>query len=776
MSDQFNFEQEPQPKLRLAGQGTRAQASAPPAPPALPQAAIAAAVEPQVAEVHLTDYLKVAYKRRWTAATAFLLVMGAVTVYTFTATPIFEARTRLLIEAENQNVVSFKEVVDEDQTKADYYQTQYNILQSRALARKTIDSLKLWDHPMFNPEKQQRAGFSASTAIGGAAAFVTGFFKSAPVAPVEAAGAEETEAQSRAIDAFAAGLAVAPIRNSRLVDLKYQSPDAALATKIVNALAKNYIDQTLEYKFSASKDATDWLGGQLAEQRKQVEAAEAKLQAYREHNDAISLEDRQNIVVQKLTDLNAAVTRAKTERIQKEAMYMQLRAIENNPAALDTFPAILSNTFIQQQKSELAQLQQQSAQLSEKFGEKHPEIVKNRTAIQTAQLKLQTEIAKVVQSVRTEYQAAQAQENSLAGALGQQKGEALSMNRKGIEYSVLERDVQSSKQLYESLLQRAKETGVASELKSSNIRIIDKAEKPRSAVSPRKTVNMMLALVSGSILAFGLAFFFEYLDSRIKTPDELRAHLGLPSLGMVPALDAKSWKDKEPLLHAGVPPAFAEAFRTLRTNVLFSSADEGSRVLVVTSTGPGEGKTTVATNLAIGFAQAGQRVLLIDADMRRPRVHDVFGIRQEPGLSNLMVGNAKASQSVHKTAVPGLWVLAAGHIPPNPAELIGSQRFRDFLNSLKDHFDLILVDSPPVMAVTDAAIAANVANGVVFVVGAEMTSRHAARAAVEHLAQGRAHFVGAVLNRVELERNAYYYSHYYRREYGAYYQQAANAK
>jgi capsular exopolysaccharide synthesis family protein len=287
---------------------------------------------------------------------------------------------------------------------------------------------------------------------------------------------------------------------------------------------------------------------------------------------------------------------------------------------------------------------------------------------------------------------------------------------------------------------------------------------------------MLLALLSGSVLAFGLAFFFEYLDSRIKTPDELKAHLGLPSLGMVPALDAKTWKDKEPLLHAGVPPGFAEAFRTVRTNVLFSSAQEGSRVLVVTSTGPGEGKTTVATNLAISFAQAGQRVLLIDADMRRPRVHSVFGCKQEPGLSNLMVGNARASETVHKTPVPGLWVLGAGRIPPNPAELIGSQRFRDFLASLKEHFDLVLVDSPPVMAVTDAAIVAHAANGVVFVVGAEMTCRNAARAAVEHLEQGRAHFVGAVLNRVELERNAYYYSHYYRREYGVYYQQAANAK
>ena len=343
------------------------------------------------------------------------------------------------------------------------------------------------------------------------------------------------------------------------------------------------------------------------------------------------------------------------------------------------FPAILNSSYIQQQKAELAQLQQQQAQLSEKFGEKHPEIVKTRSAIQNAQLKLQMEINKVVQAVRTEFQAAQAQEMSLAVALGQQKGEAMAMNRKGIEYSVLERDMQSSKQLYENLMQRAKETSVSSELKNSNIRVIDRAERPRQAVSPRKALNLMLGLLSGTVLALGLTFFFEYLDSRLKTPDEVRVHLGLPALGMVPALDAKSWTGKEPLIHAGVPPGFAEAFRTIRTNVLFSTADEGSRTLVVTSTGPGEGKTTVASNLAIAFAHAGQRVLLIDGDMRRPRVHEVFGLRQEPGLSNVMVGNAKASQSVHKTTVPGLWVLAAGHLPPNPAELLGSQRFRDFV-------------------------------------------------------------------------------------------------
>ena len=329
---------------------------------------------------------------------------------------------------------------------------------------------------------------------------------------------------------------MSPIRNSRLVDVKYRLDDPALASRIVNAVAKNYIEQDLEYKFVTSKGASDWLGARLAEQRKQVEQAETALQRYREQNDAISLEDRENIVVQKLSDLNAAVTQAKTDRFQKEALYKQLQSLTQDPAALDSFPAILGNTYIQQQKAELAQLQRQHTQLSEKLGEKHPDIIRVRAGIAMAQTKLDGEVAKVVQSVRNEYQAALAKENSLIAALNQQKGEAQAMNRKAIDYGVLERDVQSTKQLYESLLQRAKETGVSTELKTSNIRVVDEAERPRTPVSPKKALNLSLALIGGSFLAFGLTFFFEYLDSRIKTPDEITTYLGLASLGMVPAL------------------------------------------------------------------------------------------------------------------------------------------------------------------------------------------------------------------------------------------------
>jgi capsular exopolysaccharide synthesis family protein len=723
-----------------------------------------------VDEPHLRDYLRIVVKRRHIALVAFVVVALVAVVYAFTTTPVYEGRVQLLIEADNPNVVSFKEVIDEEQNRQDYYQTQYKLLESRSLAKKTIDTLQLWNNPELAPVAGQQK-FSIGNAMRGGVAWVASLFGSSKT-PAAAPGADETIAQSKTIDAFLDRLTVSPVRNSRLVEVSYRSADPMLAPNVANAIGKAFIEQNLDFRFTATREASDWLNQQLASQKTQLEKAEAKLQQYREANGAISLEDRQNIVVQKLADLNGAVTRAKTDRLQKEAVYRQIAAIQNDPAQLDTFPAILMNQFIQQQKSQVASLQQQKAQLADKLGDRHPDMIKLDSAIQEAQAGLQREIAKVVQAVRAEYQAALAQEQSLTTALDAQKGEAMEMNNKAIDYGVLDRDVQSNKQIYDSLLQRAKETGISGDLKTSNVRVVDNAEPSNAPVSPKRGLDILLGLFGGAFIGIGLAFFFEYLDNRVKTPEEIEVQLGLPSLGMIPMLSAKD--HPSPLINNGVPANFAEAFRGLRTNVLFSSTEDGSRSIVVTSTAPGEGKTMVASNLAVGIAQAGLRVLIIDADMRRPRAHEMFGRDTEPGLSNLLVGAAKASEVVTKTTIPNLWFVPAGKTPPNPAELLGSKRFHDMLESMKPHFDYIVIDTPPVMAVTDATIAAHRASGVLFVIAADVTTRQGAEAALDQLDHGRARFIGAVLNRVDLERDAYYYSRYYRKEYKNYYVAAAH--
>ncbi len=744
-------------------------------------------------QVRITDYLKILYKRRWLAMTAFLVILVGTMVYTFTATPIYEAKTRLLIEAEDLNVVNFKSVLDEQQAKADYYTTQYNILQSRTLARDTLDQLKYWNTPPFGGD-QKPAGFSVGRSLSAATQWVTGLFSSKPAVAVDAA-AGETADKSRAIDTFLKHLSIAPIRNSRLVDVSYDLPDGAMATNIANRIATNYIAQDLRNKTGASDQAVAWLKQQVPERKKDVEEAEQALQDYREQNGAISLTDRENIVVQKLTQLNAEVTKAKTDRIQQEAMYAQFQQRQNDRAALETFPAILTNTFIQQEKGVLSDLLRQQAQLAESYGDKNEKMIKIKSQIEGEQAKLDAEIQKVVQSVKTEYQAAVTREKDLVRALDDQKKEALAMNSKAIEYNVLQRDVDSKKQIYDSLNQRLREAevsgsgsnpsdppkadstqpgGVLPSSRPSSIRVVDAAEQPRSPVSPNRTLNLLAAVFGGGLFAVGLVFLFERMDDRLKTPDEITHFLGLPHLGLLP-LVPKSETSVYPLLGKTVPANFSEAFRVIRTNVLFSSADPGGQSVLVTSTGPGEGKSLVAANLAISLAQTGKRVLLLDADLRKPMVHQVFDLSQEPGLSNYLVGSAKASEAVRKSFVEGLWLMSAGRLPPNPAELLGSERCVSLLQSLREHhFDWVVVDSPPVMAVADSSIIAHAVSGVVFVVGADMTSRHAASRAVDQLEGTQAKFFGAVLNRADLERNAYYYSHYYRREYGEYYQKAAN--
>jgi capsular exopolysaccharide synthesis family protein len=725
--------------------------------------------ERHASESGLLQYVRAVYRRRWIALTTFGVVAAYAAVQTFTAMPVYEATSQLLIKTEQRNVLTFEDIVQQDRASYDYAETQYRLLRSRALAKRTLTALDMWHRPPFGgplTAVPAPAAFSLSDALSAPVRLATEALK--PETPTfEPAPPDEDKAESAAIDRLLVGVTIAPIRNSQLVDVKFRSPDPRLAARVVNELVRQYIAQAEDDRLSVSQDATGWLSKQLAAQREQLEASELALQLYREQHDAVALEDPQNIVVQKLADLNGAVTKAKMERIERESRYNQLLSIQRAGGDLDSFPAILSSPYIQQLKSDLAMRQAERQQLRQRFGDKHPTMVKLSAAIESAQAKLDAEVANVVQAVRNEFLAAEAQERSLTEALNTQKSTALAQDRKEIEYGVLRRDVATNRQIYEGLLQRAKEAGISGELQADSVRVVDLAEVPRSPVLPQHPRDLMLGLLIGAALAIGFALVLEHLDNRIKTPDEIAAHLHLPCLGLVPRL-AKAKYTGAPLINNGVPANFSEAFRGLRTSVQFSSAHEGSRCLVVASTGPGEGKTLVSTNLAIALAQMGQRVLLIDADMRRPTVHVLLGEKQEPGLSNVLVGMTEPSQAVRRSAVPGLWVLPAGRIPPNPAELLGSARFRVFLGKLSEKFDWVILDSPPVMAVTDASVMAHSANGVIFVVGSEMVHRGAARTAVTQLAAADGKLVGVVLNRVNLERDRYYYANYYRREYEHY--------
>ena len=728
------------------------------------------------AQSHLLDYLRVLVKRRWTAISTFTLTLVAVVAYTWTVTPIYQGRVQLLIEDERPRMVVFKDAIDNDREQIDYQQTQVAILQSRALARRTIESLQLWTSPELTGESDRptslvgRAASKAASAVNLIVGMISRSESAATVsqnAPGVVAG-PETAAQSKAIDAFLARLSVALVRNTRLVVVTFRSYNPTVASEVTNALADAYAKQNVEMKTLASREAVDWLGSQLEDQRKKVEASAVALQRYREQTDSVSADSRENTVVQKLNDLNMALTRAKTERIQKEALYRSVENVQARGGGLETVPSILTSPLVQSLRSQLAEQQRQHAQMRGTLGERHPEMMKLQESIETVQARLLSELSKGVDGLQQDYIAAKAQEDGLEAAVEGQKRQAQLMRRKQIEYDALAHAAATDRQIFETLLQRTKETNVAGQGVGSNIRVIDRADVPRVPISPRTERNLLVGIIAGLILATALAFFVDYLDKSIQTPDALKQQLGLPCLGIVPtAYDQHS--DEPLLLTNGVPARFKEAFRMVRTNVLFASSKDEVRTILVTSTGPNEGKTVVATNLAISLAQTGQRVLLIDGDMRRPSVHTTLSLEQEPGLSDVTSGAAALHATIRASSVPGLSLLAAGAIPSNPAELLSSPDLKDILHQALTDYAWVVIDSPPVLAVADASLIANVVQGVLFVVAAERTVVPNALNALEQLDAANARFVGAVLNHVDLERNAFFYSSYYRHDYGRYY-------
>ena len=690
-----------------------------------------------------------------------------------------------MIEVERPRVVLFEgdQKTDRADESQDYQETQRRILQSRALASRTLEALSLWQHPAFGGGRQEQP-----SALRARLDSVVGWFSSLPAKlskspnytrgglaqpegpdPDEELGFKEKMEQSAAIDAFLNKLDVSQAGSSRLVDVTFRATDPKLAAAVANALTEAYIAQNHEFKSTVAKEAADWLADQLEGHRKQLQQSQETLQRYREQRPDASGGEGADLVLRRLESLNATLMTARTDRIQKETLYNQVQALQGDQNSLDSLQFVQSNTSLQAIKKELAQLQQQDLQLAQKLGERHPDRAKLRLAIQTTEARLKSEMEIAIERVRNDYTAAQEQEASLIRAVEGQKREATATTGKRAEYEDLARAASTDQEIFATLLQRAKETGVTTGLVASNIRIVDPATAPQSPISPNPRRNLLMALFGGTALALGLAFFADYMDRAITSPEQIKSQLGLHCLGLVPILVGWKRKRSPVLTDTGLPAAFLESFRTVRTNVLFSSKGETVHTILVTSTGPGEGKTLVAGNLAISLAQTGRRVLLVDADMRKPRVHTMFRQSQVPGLSEAIAGGWNGAQCAIGTSVPGLWLIPAGAIPPNPSELLSSERCQQFITALPQFFDWVIIDSPPVMAVTDASLIANFAAGVLFVLAAEQTKGPAASNALNQLDAANAKFIGAVLNKVNFKRNAFYYSDHYSREYGDYY-------
>jgi polysaccharide biosynthesis transport protein len=726
--------------------------------------------------VHLLDRLTAVFKHRRVVGSVFVIVITAMMIQSYSTIPLYQTSARIEIQDERSISVGAIGVNDPMywQESAPYFQTQYQILSSRELGRRVVRRLELHTHPAFSGQAPQpRDPLSVlRRSRAAASAWVRGLVARPTQSPAVERSPDETAQEAALIGAFLAGLSIQPVAQTRLVNVTYTHTDAEFAALAANTVAEEYAAQNLEQRVENTTKTLAWVTQELEQATLEVRAGEQSLQRYREDNRALSLDQRQDVVTGELNALNESAIRARAELVTKQNAYNQVRAANPESDTADQFPGIGQHPQVVQARSALNALRNERESLFQRYGEAEPRVVENRQRIAAAEQLLVAERRKVIDNLRNEYQSSLNAEQSFSAQLSRAKAQANELSSKSGEYGIVEREVESKRKNLQSLLERQQELSVAANSRANNVRLVDRAEPQRMPVSPNPRRDWMTALLAGLVVAFGLAFLIEYFDDTIKTPEDVTKRLGLPLLGLVPALRG----DRIPVISGSVPHDFGEAFRSLRTSLVFTSGGESTRVIAVTSSQPLEGKTTTACNLAMALALGGSRVLLIDADMRRPGLHKTMGMQNGTGLSHLLVGQARVREVIQRTSEPNLFVITAGRTPPNPSELLGGERMNHLLTNLaQGPFDWVVIDTPPVLAVTDAVIVAQKVEGMVFVIGSEMTRRVHAERALETLRSGRARGIGVVLNRVDFERNKYYYSRYYGYQYKSYYGQGTVA-
>ncbi len=741
------------------------------------------AQDPEAGGQRVRHYVGILSRRRWSAMTAFVVLFTSVLIYNFTAVPVYEATVRVVVEFEQYN----RAVVEDIYNQWRSMDAELAILESRWLAKRTVGSLGLLLPEASRVDDAAESDAAASDVSGtwsttwsavrtfASKAFGVGsLLDASPQSgehPVGDTPFGESLAEARRINAFLGGLSVSfTTASSAVLDITYRSDDPTLTARFANTHAQQYIDQTLERRFVAIEEVTDWLAVRLEAQRHKVDASEQALSQFREVNGLTTVEGTSPTLT-RLNGLTASLTRMQTERLEKDAIYNQALAQRGDPDRLDRLPLMASDRVLQQRRLELEQLQRQRSDLSATLTNRHPDMVQLQDAIRVVQVGLETERNRVLESLRQDILTTRAAEDGLTVALESLKLDAITQDRKSVQFSVLLREAESTRQIYDLLLERTQVTGSAQEISPVRTRVLDQALIPGSPISPNRQQNMVRGLAGGLLLAVLVAFGLERLDNRMRSPDDIRDYLEIPFIGLLPEI--RNTDPSTPLVAINeTVPQFSEELRHIRTNLLFSFSGDTPRSVVVTSAGPGEGKSVVASNLAVALAQTGQRVLLVDADLRRPTAHTTFAIAQQPGLSNLLVGDCGLGQAVQRSEVPNLSILPAGRCPPNPSELLGSRELSELVVTLGEQFRWILFDTPPVIAVTDPCVLAHVVSGVVFVVGADGVSRQLARRAVEQIATARGKLVGGILNHVAVDRYRSYYSAYsatYDTKYSNYY-------
>jgi succinoglycan biosynthesis transport protein ExoP len=708
---------------------------------------------------HLYDYLLILRKHQWLILSFTLAVVTIVSIATFRMQPVYIATTRIEIDRENANILPFQgtDSYDYMMDLENYIETQSKILTSETLALQTI----------------RLAGSAGSPGTSDPSQAVL-------------TGSLANQQRPPELGGFLGSLSVKRVPNSRLLDVSFEATNPLLAAQMVNAHIKNYMDQNRRSHYQSTTEATTWLTDQLDELRIKVKNSEDARLEYEKKNQIWELDDKQNITTQRLADLNKELTQAQSDRMNRQSLFEFAKSGE-----IDSVPQIRDNVAVQDLIHKRAETSAQYNDALAQYGPNFPKVQRLQAQLSELDASVIREKKSVVGRLESEFREARQREDLLTKTLDQQKIEANRMSELMVQYNILKRDAEANKSLYDGLLTKLKEAGISAALQSSNIRVVDPAMVPSFPARPAKARNIALAFLVGLVGGIGLALIREYMDNTVKTPDDIETLSRLPSLAVVPAFAESNGDAKRSRLLGGgngngnghgrerhaelvaqhYPKSqMSEAFRALRTSLLLSQAEHPPQIILVTSALPREGKTTAAANLAVTLAQLGDRTLLIDADLRKPGIGRLLnlGNGKFAGLSSYLAGVSSLELvTVQHPAIPNLSAIPTGPLPPNPADLLSSHKLADALAELRTRFKFIVIDTPPIMAATDAVILSVQADGVLIVVRSGETPKEAFTRTRDLLVSVKCHLLGVVLNAVDSSAPDYYYSYrYYPYSYG----------
>lgn len=706
--------------------------------------------EPAGGELSLAAYWSVLLKRRWAVLTAMIVLTTVAAVVTVRMIPIYRATARVELEAESPLVQSLNAVYQKAEADDAFLQTQIQVLRSDKLAWRTVEELRLAETPEFSA------------------------FRATP-------GSAAEKRKLALIDAFRNRLRVQLVPRTRMLLVGFESSDPRLAAQAATALVNNYVDYNFREKYDATRQVSGFMEQQLDELKAKVEKSQQALVEYERQHEIVNTSEKQNVLEQMLSDVSRDLTTAESERIQKESLYRQVAARRVSIAAL------ARSDLLQKLEEKAAELRGQYTEVSAQYGPKFPRALRLQRQMAEYDAQIGREQSRVIERLHNDYQAAVSREKLAAQAFARQKEQLGKLNQLLVQHNILQRDFESNQQLYQSLLQRLKDATVSAGLRSTNIHVVDSALPPAVPVRPRKALNIALGLLAGVVLGVMAAFVQEGLDRSVNSADQIETLLFAPALAVIPldraarparALSARWPGHPAASRHRGEvaltvcrrpKSVLAESYRALRTAVLLSSAPRAPRSVLVTSAHMGEGKTVTALNLAQALAQRKGPVLIVDCDLRKGGVARALGLSAEKGISTVLTGADALEDALQQYAPqPSLWVLPCGPVPPNPAELLASDRMAELWKELSGRYEHLVIDSPPVLLVTDATILSTLADGVVLVAESGKTPRGALLRTRRILDDAGARILGVALNKLDQRHGGYYDYGYYRYGYHHY--------